>query len=38
MDLNDCLKLTETLCYLSTMYLFYKMYDDINKKLNELKK
>ena len=37
MYLDDCLKLTETVCYLSTMYLFYKMYDNVNKKLNELK-
>ena len=38
MDLNDCLKLTEILSHLTTMYLFYEMYEDINKKINELKK
>ena len=38
MYLDDCLKITEVLCYLSTMYIFYRMYDDINKKIDGLHK
>ena len=38
MDLDECLKIIPTLCYLSTVYVFYKMYENLNKQIQELKK